>query len=670
MRIFIFLLVFFVLPCAHSQQINDWAIHPSKDFVAGAHRGNITGIVQTDKDHVLTGGADGFLILWNEITKKAEERFQVSPYSINSIALRKGKKEIAAAESDNFGLNYVSVWNYEKKEKLFSFAVNSTILFCDYSYLGNFIIITTSGQGLLLLDANTGKAIEHSISINSDVTFALTSNSERTLMTYSSSGTISYWDMEKQIEKQSVSVPSRLKSPAVFGKNMFFAGFNNDGLVVFNVVSGKVLARQRSVPQGIIISPNVEDVLFSTISGNSKGQVSIRTWTIDKNGTLVSGSTKDYKLDTASFVCALFSGNNEVVLGTNSGTLYFTQNGGGKFEFKEQKLVKDIAAFDTAIAWTGNNSGGFIPADFSILLRTNEIDVFNTNTSNRVSVSTVKKENEEFDFLFWQNESLVTSERNNFPLVASANGFKQDADGTYQYTKPVKFTSRYAIRSASVYGSSALFLDTSGNISVYSTETGALLFTYKSVIAYDAVFADKKTIIVAQNANNKGSGFLLVNTVTGETLPLDVPSSMALQVYRSPLNNIYGAIITLHPSKTSIIKLNLENPSDFTVLQEYEGEDSDFCMTETNGVLSSTLGSKESTFIYSGNFKTAVEQSAGMTSRLAAASFYLISLDEDGSICWHDTSTGKLLAVLRLYENEWLLSTSKGEIKRGTLEIK
>ena len=62
-----------------------------------------------------------------------------------------------------------------------------------------------------------------------------------------------------------------------------------------------------------------------------------------------------------------------------------------------------------------------------------------------------------------------------------------------------------------------------------------------------------------------------------------------------------------------------------------------------------------------------LERSPGLPLKILDGGRWFILLDTEGNITWHDPGTGKILALLRLYENEWILETfgKEGTFIRG-----
>jgi hypothetical protein len=193
-------------------------------------------------------------------------------------------------------------------------------------------------------------------------------------------------------------------------------------------------------------------------------------------------------------------------------------------------------------------------------------------------------------------------------------------------------------------------------------------FSFQAVGAIDAAFINSVNIIIGRSAISGNTPFLMINIRTGETVPVFWPSSAGTMVYRGKTGTMYGAAIGGEENnlQTSIVALNIANQSLSRSIVEYQGEDTFFQAAEAAGVLASTLGG-DGASLYTGAGTANFERTAGLPVRLAGGENYFITVDTEGSLSWHDSVSGKLLALFRLYENEWILQTAEGQTIWGTV---
>ena len=184
----VFIVTLGLLINAPVNAVEDWVTRPEYDFVAPSHRGAVTCIAVDETGLILSAGADGFIVIWDGAAMAARERFQLSQHTIEKIALRPGRSEVAVYESDGIGFYRVSVWDYREKDRRFTLPVTNPVLYCGYTAQGTNLVLGFSG-GVSLFDGETGE--RHGEMLGSyPVNLAVSSRTERTLQTYSSSGVL------------------------------------------------------------------------------------------------------------------------------------------------------------------------------------------------------------------------------------------------------------------------------------------------------------------------------------------------------------------------------------------------------------------------------------------------------------------------------------------------
>ncbi|MDR0758779.1 MAG: WD40 repeat domain-containing protein [Treponema sp.] len=628
--------------------------------LAGKHNGQINAVVYDQEDRVLSAGADGFLGIWNIRNGGAEERFQVSSYSLVSMALRPGETQVAFIESDGLGLYRISAWDYREKQNLFILRFRDPISYITYSAGGNFIILSRSARtGVVFLHPETGELLQSPESFSESVSFAATGRSERTMISYSPIGVLSYWELESGREIRHFTAPPNIRTPILFGNNRFFGGFDNRGLVILDAVSGNEILRNSQVPRGILYPAGQEQAEFICLPVeenpriiryglSSTGRLEIRS-----RGNLPSGGNSAASLAVTSVAAA----GAVSFLGTSDGRIWsLAENGTARaFASMEQIAVREAGASGRNLGLiTANNFLGFLPLNFEEFIDQEPIVLENAGQYTHIAAE-IAPHVPYGAFLFWQSEG-----GRQVPLVREyPGGGRLTLDQV-----PLQFP----LRSAAVLGNLALFLDAVGNITVVSLDTGDLRFSFFAAGALDAAFMDARNIVIGRSAVLGNTPFLKVDITTGETVPLAYPAAIGARIYRSENGALYGAAVTSGTDgiRTSILRLDTANPSRSARLVEYQGEDTGFGIAESGGVLASTIGGDGVT-LYGALGLIAFERSPGLPLRLINGGNRFITLDAEGSVVWYDNQTGELLALLRFYPGEWVLEQRDGPEKGGRL---
>ena len=628
------------------------------------HRGPVNVLLYDHGGRILSAGADGFLGVWDISAHAAVERFQLSPFSIVSMVLRPDKPEIALIERGEPGFYRVSAWNYETKEKLFVRSFKEPVSYVNYSGGGNFLIAAQESRtGAFFINAETGDDIHAPLNVKGIITFAATGRSERTMITYVSSGFLSYWEMESGEEIRRLSVPPAILSPVLLGNNNVFAGFDSNGLVIINALSGDIIARDPAVSPGILVPEVSEALEFLCYSAGRAAYFSL---------TLTGGleQTRRLAASVPGGITSAVSAGKTPVLGSADGKVrYFDQRGNIKvMAATEQLTFQDMAVSGGVLAFIGRTgSMGFLPLNYTAIKNEGIIRLEGVRNYTHITPGAERNYDEPGEFILWRPEGgMEYSVIKDIPIPAMdrvPSGTRKRIDRT-PVTPAVTGES---LLSVSLLTDQVLFLDTGGNITLNSL-TEEKKYSFFSPGALDAVFLDNENIIISRSTGTGGPPFLMVNLPSGETVPLDYPSSVGLRIYRSLTGSLYGGVAALVSGnvKTGIVKLDITRPDRSELLTEYQGEDISFDMAECNGTWASTLG-QEGALIYQVGGTVPFERSFGLPIRLFGGINCFLAIDKDGSITWHEPESGKILALLRLYDQEWFLAKEDGSVLSGTI---
>jgi hypothetical protein len=622
-------------------------------------------LIDDERGRLLSAGEDGFLEIWDVSHNAAEDRFQVSAYPIYAMVLRPGKTHLSLIESDGIGVYRISAWDYKAKKKLFTLTFQDTISYINYSAGGKFLIAGRRGRtGLLYIHAETGEMLRGP-DINGTVGFAATGRSERNMISYLLSGVLSYWDLESGREIRHFSVPPQIRSPLLFGNNRFLGGIDSEGLVILDAVSGTLLIRERSISQGMLLPLDQESSEFMCLALERNGST-LYHFNISNTGRLETKAHWAIPKTIPSIISATITAN-AIALGTLNGSVWLgSRNGSARMmQVRDQQRILEAAVSGSTLAFiTQGQALGFIPLDYTRLERQGIIS-FEAVPYTQITADPENQGGSEH-FMLWQSDHIRS-----FPIIRTLHESSSlDDTDTHNVDHTIlnKLPLRSPLRAAAMLGEKALFLDALGTITVLSTKTGTVLFSFSSIASLDAAFLDDKHIIIGRSVISGTSPFLVVNSITGETVPLVYPASVGARVYRGASGILYGVIIEQQSgtAKTSIIRLNTANLSLSPRIFQWDGEDTSFSLTESHGTLASTLGG-EGAFFCEADDKKPLERSPGLPLRLIDGGNYVITIDAEGSIGWYDPKSGKLLALFRLYGDQWILETGRRQVIRGSV---
>ncbi|GAB1481238.1 hypothetical protein MASR2M78_00530 [Treponema sp.] len=547
--------------------------HSAAVHLASSHQGPINAIAYDQNNKLaLSVGDDGFVVAWDLDTEKASARFQLSPYGIRSIALRPNKTEFAVVETDGLGLYRVSAWNYKNKEKLFTLRFKDPVPYITYSASGSYLIVTrTTQNGLVLLDPADG-SVKISLSANvGQVAFAATGKSERSMITYSPSGSLSYWDLSNGAEIKRVSTQSNLQKPLLFGNNRFFAGISasDSSMLIIDAQSGSILRRMTTGPLSFLAvgdEENAELLLLEYADGELKLQALQAADPYRYPKWLPFRSNSNIELSAVSSL------TNGILLGYSDGSLAFLSpnNKIKKLSTRERLRIRDAAAsYDSLIALS-SNSYISLPDDPLDIRDGSTLHIHYIQGEDRLIALNDDR------YLFWHSDASAA------PVLRG----KSQEDLILQVPLGIPF------RSAAVLGKQALFLDAKGLMTLVSLDTGKISFSFSSVGILDVCFKDDRYIIAAKSsAVSPAYPLLSIDIQSGETVPLELKSEVAVRLYRGE-SGVYAVLVDTDAEGpiTSIVKLDFSDPANSKKLLEYRAEDILSSVAEVAGSMATTLG--------------------------------------------------------------------------------
>jgi hypothetical protein len=154
----------------------------------------------------------------------------------------------------------------------------------------------------------------------------------------------------------------------------------------------------------------------------------------------------------------------------------------------------------------------------------------------------------------------------------------------------------------------------------------------------------------------------MIDTRTRETVPLPSSASIGAQLYRGPSGTVYAVTLDERAGglRTSIVRIESQGTANSRPLVEYPGEEAGLSIAEADGFMASTPGG-----IYHPGGMIGFERGPALPQSITGGDLYFIVLDEEGGISWHDPRTGEMLALFRLYEDEWTLGSAGSGLLRG-----
>ncbi|MDR0497614.1 MAG: hypothetical protein LBH42_08375, partial [Treponema sp.] len=549
--------------------------------------------------------------------------------------------------------------NYETKANLFTQRFRENVNYINYSAQGSFLIVALSErQGTVFINSETGQFPESGEELDGtgesqlqaagSISFAATGQSERIMISYISSGLISYRDLVAGTELQRHNAPYNIREAVLFGNSRFLAGFDHRGLLILDAVTGETLARDETQVRGQIFIDNPLSAQFNCLSFNGEVHTVIRM-EINLTGTLRTISRRNIPASLGVITCAAGDGEN-VFLGTGRGEVWLVnRNGERAMDTAEPERITDAAVSSSAIAFITNSGNvGYIPLDYSRLRQGDTVTLEDAEGYTNIT-------GHESRFLFWNSKQAT-------PMLKSLSGPPIEAN-TSRFLLD-KLAMRFPLRSAAMLDNKILFLNTAGTVSVLDQETGDLLFTNSAAGSINAAFINQNSIIIGRSAAAGNTPFMAKNITTGETVHLPYPAFMGSHIYRSASGSIYAFALSQSDRiiLSSIILLNTSNPANSEILVTYNGESPFFSMAESANNLAYSFGNGGIILRPDRKSTVPMQRSVGLPVKILSGGRWFIILDGEGGIAWHNNQTGRLEAVFRLYPlanpAQWVLERS------------
>ena len=274
-----------------------------------------------NENSFVSAGQDGFLIRWTE--DGAGEHYQISDLEIRMIARAPNGTDIAVYETDGGLVNRLSVWNWKTLTRKYARRFSNAITSLSYTEKGTFIVVgTATVNGVVFLNASTGSVVSGKIrEAPGIISMAVSSSTENTMVTYSPSGTLTYYNLRNGQQSAKFDVSFGLEQPVLFNNNVFFAGVTNDGISVVQATTGKEALFVSAKSPLLLCSRFDRDLYYLEFDGKIYSLKVLEN--LDNNTVAAPKTVKNISRLSASeaIVCGTKAGN-EIVLGSKSGQIY------------------------------------------------------------------------------------------------------------------------------------------------------------------------------------------------------------------------------------------------------------------------------------------------------------------------------------------------------------
>lgn len=593
-----------------------------------------------EENTVFSVGKDGFIIKWTE--DGLGEHYQVSDVAIKMIARSPNKSDVAIYETDGASFNMVSIWNFNTLSRKCAFTFSSPVTSLAYSAKGNFLLCgTASDKGTYFLNTSnntiTSKKLKESTGA---VNFVLTSESENTLVAYSPTGSLSYYNLKTGNKKAKFYTESYLSQPVLFNNNVFLAGYKDGNIYVIQATTGKTIAKQKVTgKEPVIFSSNKSENLYYIVNENR--QFKLYMIQNDRNKNVIAPQlirTFTGIKPGEELVSAVRNGET-VFAGTNLGNIYKFDSAVAErvdvLQSMSDKMydhIYDVASYGDSFYFLTPNAIFLSSYDNGIVDKKG----INPNHTNILPYGE--------NVILWTKDSKKAVQLLNF-----STGSLSDI-----------FTPESNIKSLKIYGQNLLSIEGSSSVNRYSISSLEKENLYIGTGIQDAVLYSETDLYIAKtSATTPQVPLLYVNTRTKETVPLNVKGNVAYSLVfnqnsqSGENSDIYGILIgtnTQNKTVTSLFSYNPSNKNFRTLLNENSEDANAICYLSTP-VLYTNMGKsriRSYNLLARRNFE--YKRSASLPLKIAKNATRLVILNRDGSISWYNPDMNNVLA-------DWYLTT-------------
>ncbi len=623
--------------------------------VTTSHQGEITWLgTQPKFGYLFSAGRDGTIRTWNTDEYRMVQILQASHGAILGAALHPIQPELMVLESDRPGSFFFSAWDWQKKERLFTLALKEMPLFFTYSPEGTYFVYgRPDWKSLIFIDSRTGEQLEYLQQGFGIVSYALISASERTIMTYSPGGTISYWDLPTNTLKQRFQTGSGFSNFSVTSDKRYMCASKDNTLAVIDLTTGQMTDKV-FMPGLVFTAMNQETDAIACYSYYN-GEF-LLTWFSVAAGKF-SGTPSIIRRGIPGNLTGAVFHKDTLFVSDRDGTVScFPPGSGEKKEFVRNRIlpvydiafsgttmhistVRNILSIDSDFFKPGNMDASISYADMHLLP-----NPFGTK-ADLVSLP-------ENRLLVWKHDDSPGA----FAILDIGSGTTLQTVGTFQFP----------LSEFSVHGDAAISLERNGTIKMFRLSDLSPVFEYTAVGAQTLLLTGKNEIIAG---NSSGSLFqaplLSISLSTGETVPVEDSNTFVYDLVFDPQADcIYSLGVMDTPSgvKTVIKRHRGKNYEQSETLYNYNGEDlgASLMVDPETTVLYTTLGYGSVRKALINGFQL-FEKDDHVPRKLYVFNDFVYALNRDSTItAWNKFTGQKALEIFVLEDGNWMLFPAEG----------
>lgn len=631
----------------------------TKFVINGGHFSPIVDIKYDQKrDLVFSAEKKGAVSIWDGSKETLRNHFQITSNVIDKILISPSDNNIAVLSHDAEKY-YLSIWNWISEKKVFTRIIEEQPLFLEYSATGRYIFYgNVSNPSLTFLNARNGVKLNYMERLPSIYDFAYLGSSEKNIMTYSSSGSIHFYDFRTSSEKLNVSTLSGLTNLNVIqtNKKAYISAVKNNQVYLIERLTGSA-KDSLSFQELRSFYQNRDNGRALTLERSNRSFI-LKKWSTDTDR--FTEASRPIILPYSYKLTSLVEAGNLTLAGDENGALYKANWDQGKLEPFSVDMTENIT--DLSI----ENDTLILAADDNLL--SIKAPFFNSGLTTGVSPEFKKTKNplgEETDFLDIGDHSILlwntSSQKAEFVIID-----RETNEIVFQYND---FTS--PLLDITYLNGNITTLEKNGTVKIIESKTGNLLFSYSAIGLQDISMVNNRTLFAGRSSTAGKSPAITIDIKTRETLTLNdnrflIFDSMAVeknkQFYSLGLLEDDGKI------KTVLRRHDYNNLNESETILIYTGEDINAQVL---------IDPRDSRTIYAklgaaGIYKIIGRNVTKYDNNKPVKKIYLngtvlYSLNDDNSISMFQASSGKKLYSIHIFKDgSWALIPASSDMYFGS----
>jgi hypothetical protein len=477
------------------------------------------------------------------------------------------------------------------------------------------------------------------------VSFAIVSGNEQTIMTYSPSGDIYYWDIRTGAQRKYVQTLADLEHLVVPEDNTLYAmAALEDELIVVNLLTGDVAARTY-VPgiESIDVDPSGRTV--ACISSETDAR-HVNFLTFQDSSLMLSSSSPIAYPGTPTDLA--YARNTVLVADARGDIRYLYSFSSNPYVFAENVIqeVHDIGFNEDTLLISASNGLFTFRSEFfeSDRFPSRPVSIVHQRTTVGLEQPVMIAGRDPEAPILWSTQGMAPAFASYDPDEGSIDPVPTDSDAPLLLLKSSSDT--------------LVTLNRNGRARLLDPELFTPLFEYRALGMLSAEYLPPTGFVAGKNRTSRFlSSLVYIDTNTGETIPVADESVVVYQLsYERRGGQLYSLGVETDEDgrlRTALRQRSDENLDQSRVLLSREGEDlsASFVVDPATGYVYTTVG-HEGIALLTGRTTREFPITDHIPRKLYVHRSFLYSLNRDSSITVYQKYSGQRLMDMYLFQND------------------